>query len=68
MNEIEELKSHSNMLGLIASLVENWCDHEECTTYEGVKNLVRAHLNLRVQYHRLALRQAKRDVNDFNES
>lgn len=35
INRVEELKSHSAMLGQIAGLVSDFCD-EEMTTYDGV--------------------------------
>lgn len=64
----EELEKHSNMLGRIGLLVEDWCTDEECTTYDAVKNLLRHYHGLKVQYHRLALREAKQDLDAFNES
>lgn len=38
--EIEELKSHSQMLGQIASWVEDFCISEETTTLEAVKEVL----------------------------
>jgi hypothetical protein len=43
--QFEELKSHSIMLGIIATYVEDFCD-EECTTLQGVMRLL-------AQYHML---------------
>lgn len=48
MNQItketeQESIDHSQMLGRIAALVEEFCDHPDCTTFDAVK-LMKAEL------------------------
>ncbi len=35
--KIEQLESHSRMLGQIAGVSGEWCEHCECTTLEAVQ-------------------------------
>ena len=53
MSEIERLKEHSQMLGIIGMVVEDFCT-EEMTTLDGVRELL-------AQWHEMKAEDLRRD-------
>jgi hypothetical protein len=51
----DEKEEYGAMLGQIASIVENWCISEECTTLDAVKLLHAENLELKGKLTKLEI-------------